>query len=151
MSLVDDRSQLDETLLPNGQQKTYLVLSEEERAKGFVRPVRTTYRHVGIAGPEHALRDLTEEERTRHAKYGYVKFEEYPEGSTMVGRYWTQERLDKIGKGCGTVTTMARALAETYARDPRFYGGTFCSGCGMHLPVGEAGEFVWEDGTRVGA
>jgi hypothetical protein len=30
-----------------GQQKAYVVLSAAERAKGFVRPVRTTYRHVG--------------------------------------------------------------------------------------------------------
>lgn len=28
-----------------GLQKKYLVLSEEERAKGFVRPVRTSYVH----------------------------------------------------------------------------------------------------------
>lgn len=30
---------------PNGQQKGYIVLSEEERARGFVRPVRQTYTH----------------------------------------------------------------------------------------------------------
>ena len=41
---------------PGPQNKTYLVLSEEERAKGFVRPVRTSYRHVGIAGPQYELR-----------------------------------------------------------------------------------------------
>jgi len=29
----------------NGQQKGYIILSEEERAKGFVRPVRTSYVH----------------------------------------------------------------------------------------------------------
>jgi hypothetical protein len=28
-----------------GQQKGYVVLSAEERAKGFVRPVRRTYTH----------------------------------------------------------------------------------------------------------
>jgi hypothetical protein len=44
---------------------------------------------------------------------------------------------------CGTVTKMGQALAETYARDPNFYGGTFCCGCGKHFPVGEDGEFVW--------
>lgn len=30
---------------PVPQQSVYLVLSEEERAKGFVRPVRQSYRH----------------------------------------------------------------------------------------------------------
>ena len=30
-----------------GQHEIYLVLSDEERAKGFVRPVRRSYRHVG--------------------------------------------------------------------------------------------------------
>ena len=31
---------------PDGQQCCYLILSEEERAKGFVMPVRKTYRHM---------------------------------------------------------------------------------------------------------
>lgn len=77
-----------------GQQKGYVVLSEEERSKGFVRPVRSSYVH----------------------------------------------------EKCGAVTTMGQALAETYAREPAFYTGTFCCGCGAHFPVGEDGEFVW-DGT----
>ena len=81
---------------PNtGMQKDYVVLSEEERAKGFVRPVRRSYRHLA----------------------------------------------------CGVVTTMGLALAETYARDPAFYSGTFCAGCHSHYPVGHDGEFVW-DGTE---
>lgn len=83
-----------------GMQKGYVVLSEEERAKGFVRPVRQSYKHLT----------------------------------------------------CGVVTTMGRALAETYARDPKFYSGTFCAGCRSHFPVGPDGEFVW-DGVdeKVGA
>lgn len=48
---------------------------------------------------------------------------------------------------CGTKTTMAQSIAETYARDPYFYGGTFCCGCRNHFPVGANGEFVW-DGTN---
>lgn len=40
-------------------------------------------------------------------------------------------------------------------RDPSFYGGTFCTRCGTHFPVGKDGEFVWyendgTDGDRVG-
>jgi hypothetical protein len=35
------------------------------------------------------------------------------------------------------------SLAETYARCPDFYSGTFCCTCGNHFPVGEAGEFTW--------
>lgn len=136
-------------LKPNGQQKGYVVLSEEERARGFVRPVRKSYRHVGPLGPKYPLRDLTAEEKVRYSPYGYVQYEEYPEGEGSAGRFWTQRVLDKIGKGCGTVTTMAPSLAETYARDPQFYGGTFCCGCKTHLPIN---EFVWE-GTdeRVGS
>lgn len=75
-----------------GQQNTYVVLSEEERAKGFVRPVRRSYVH----------------------------------------------------EKCGAVTTMGLALAETYARDPKFYGATFCATCRSHFPVGPDGEFLWE-------
>ena len=70
-------------------------LTAEERAKGFVRPVRDAYVHTK----------------------------------------------------CGAVTTMGRALAETYARDPQFYSGTFGCACRAHFPVGEHGEFVW-DGTN---
>ena len=74
-----------------GQQKGYVVLSDEERAKGYVRPVRRSYVHLK----------------------------------------------------CGVVTTMAQSIAETYARDPKFYSGTFCVGCRTHLPLA---EFRW-DGT----
>lgn len=76
---------------PVPQAEVYLVLSEEERAKGFVRPVRRAYWHTT----------------------------------------------------CGTVTTMALAIAETYARDPKHYGSTYCASCGLHRPVGEHGEFQW--------
>jgi hypothetical protein len=85
-------------LKENGQQKGYVVLSDAERARGFVRPVRTKYVH----------------------------------------------------EKCGVATTMAQSIAETYARDPKFYSGTFCCGCGKHFPVGANGEFVWEDGSKVG-
>jgi hypothetical protein len=50
---------------------------------------------------------------------------------------------------CGKITTMGRAIAETFARDPYFYTGTFCATCCGHFPIGEDGEFVWceTDGT----
>lgn len=99
MSIVTDRKDLDTTIGPDGMQRTYLALSEEERAKGFVRPVRRTYVH----------------------------------------------------ESCGSSTTMGQALAETYARQPDFYSGTFCVHCRAHFPVGEDGEFVWlDDGSKVG-
>lgn len=73
---------------PVDQHDVYLVLSDRERAKGFVRPYRDTYHHVK----------------------------------------------------CGRTTTMSRPIAETYARNPSFYGATYCCHCRMHLPVG---EFLW--------
>lgn len=73
-----------------GQHTSYWILTEEERARGFVRPVRVAYKH----------------------------------------------------KTCGGVTTMALAIAETYASDPKFYGATFCTSCRAHLPVS---QFVWLD------
>jgi hypothetical protein len=78
---------------PVPQAEVYLVLSEEDRAAGFVRPVRTAYWHTV----------------------------------------------------CGAVTTMALPIAETYARDPRHYGATYCTTCRQHRPVGPAGEFHWVD------
>ena len=56
---------------------------------------------------------------------------------------------------CGGVTVMGRTIAETYARDPLFYGATFCQRCKDHFPVGDNGEFIWYDdefvwhGTRI--
>lgn len=132
---------------PVPQQEAYLILSEEERAKGFVRPVRRSYKHVGAPGPKYSLSDLTDEQK---ALWGdeYAKFEAYPEGSNAIGKFWTQAQLDNIRKGCGTVTTMGDAFAETYAREPRFYGATYCVVCSMHKPVN---EFIWiDDGTEVG-
>ena len=89
----------DTTDRGDGQQKGYVVLTADERSKGFVRPVRHTYIH----------------------------------------------------EKCGVPTSMGQALAETYARDPKFYSGTFCTHCKAHFPVGADGEFVWkDDGTKVG-
>lgn len=80
---------------PDGQQVAHVVLSPEERAKGFVRPVRTKYLHTK----------------------------------------------------CGVVTTMPLAIGETYARDPTFYGRTFCVGCRAYFLVGAEGDVVWDDGS----
>lgn len=92
--VTPDHREIDQA---TGQQKGYVVLCPEERAKGFVRPVRRSYRHTK----------------------------------------------------CGIVTTMGYAIAETYARDPKFYSGTFCCGCGTHFPVA---EFTWHpDGETVGS
>lgn len=131
---------------PVKQASAYLVLSAEERAKGFVRPVRHAYVHAG-AQPKYPLRDLTPEQHEAHRGYGYAKYEVYPEErSPVMGRYWTQAELDR--KACGAETQMSDALAETYARDPKFYGSTYCCGCSMHRPVA---EFLWRDGTVVGS
>jgi hypothetical protein len=98
MPLTDDRNDPRlKVTKENGLREAYLVLSEEERAKGFVRPVRRSYVH----------------------------------------------------DACGAETTMALGLCETYARDPKFYGATYCTKCRTHLPVD---EFRWsEDGERVGS
>lgn len=130
-----------------GQDEAYLVLSAEERAKGFVRQVRTSYVHKGQR-PKYPTRELTADEHERYDQYGYVLYESYPaDGSAgCVGRFWTKEQLNS---GCGITTTMGLALAETYARDPKFYGATYCCGCGAHFPVD---QFTWS-GTdqRVGS
>lgn len=89
----DPRLTHGEDTNPVPQAPAYLVLSQEELDKGFVRPVRKSYWH----------------------------------------------------SKCGVVTTMSLPLAQTYARNPKFYGGTYCVGCRMHLAVGEQGDFYWAD------
>jgi hypothetical protein len=130
-----------------GMNDAYLVLSDEERSKGYVRPVRRSYVHVGPPGPSYPIRPLTEDEKARYAEFEYVAFEEYPKETGLIGRHWTQDQLDYAKQGgCGAVTTMSLPLAETYARSPGFYGSTYCVNCGTHIRVGKYGEFVW-DGT----
>jgi hypothetical protein len=46
MSLVTDRKDVDTADRGDGQQRSYLVLSDAELAKGFVRPVRSAYKHT---------------------------------------------------------------------------------------------------------
>lgn len=53
----------------------------------------------------------------------------------------------------GVLTKMGHALSETYARNNKFYGGTFCCGCQKHFPLVNAdgtSAFLWDDGTGVG-
>lgn len=134
-----------------GQNKAYLVLSDEERAKGFVRPLRTSYVHTGkkINGLVKA-RPLNEEELNNKTitESGWVAFMEIndPTNPGLAGTYITQEEFDKLEdgviKGCGALTIMAQPIAETYARDPKFYGSTWCMGCKEHLSVK---EFTWDN------
>lgn len=128
-----------------GMQRGYVVLSEEERSKGFVRPVRKSYKHVGktICGKSHA--------ETLGGGEFVCRLHINHEGECGNFLETTRDIAERAVKlhllgGCGTVTTMGMAIAETYARNPYFYGGTFCCGCGAHFPVGLDGEFVW-DGT----
>lgn len=51
-----------------------------------------------------------------------------------------------IHQNCGGQTTMPQACAETYARDPWFYSGTYCCTCSMHRPME---EFKWVDGQSM--
>ncbi len=80
------RGPYDTTAVP--QNEVYLALSQEEFAKGYLKPYRRSYKH----------------------------------------------------KQCGSVTSMPEACAQTYARDPWFYGGTYCCACQMHRPLS---EFTW--------
>jgi hypothetical protein len=149
---------------PQPQNKKYLVLSEEELAKGFIRPVRTTYIHVGkkvdregtIEKLEEHLEDASDFAKNYYSRAnGYVAYLKYPESRLpVVGCYIKQEDLDAFNSkekyvgGCGTTTTMHRTLAETWARDIKFYGATYCVSCYKHLPVD---EFTWLDGETLGS
>lgn len=156
MSLVTDRN--DPKLKKGqtnttGQHEVYLVLSEEERAKGFVRPLRFTYTHAGrsVCGafldPRH-IRDRKDCWDICAQKLSHKG----PCGSPFYGDLLpseaTQIHSTHRKGGCGVATKMGQALSETYARDPSFYGATFCVGCNVHLPVD---EFVWDDGQPLGS
>ena len=128
---------------PISQHEVYLVLSKEEIAKGFVRPVRDSYIHTGKQIDVSEMRNLTEEEKVRYKDYNYIGFisnEDKHSSFSVVGRYITEK---DIKSGCGIVTRINQTIAKTYARSPKFYGFTYCVGCSKHLPIE---EFTW-DGT----
>lgn len=52
-------------------------------------------------------------------------------------------RVSYVHSVCGTETRMPYAIAETYAKNPLFYGSTWCCGCCQYLPVGSSGNFYW--------
>lgn len=148
-----------------GQNTCYLVLSEEERAKGFIRPYRDAYVHRGKKVESEGTIISIEENEARtgegvntyyNRSTGYVAFIKYgEEKSPVVGRYIKESELNAIRLnkshigGCGALTTMGKALSETYARNNKFYSSTFCCGCNKHIPVE---EFVWdEDGEILGS
>lgn len=137
-----------------GQHRDYIVLCPDERAKGFIRPYRDKYVHAGRAVCGAFL-------DPRHIRMGKEFWEicaqepghAGPCGSPFYGDLLPSEatqihRTHRKG-GCGAETKMGNALSETYARDPKFYGATFCVKCNKHLPVD---EFVWSrDGETVGS
>jgi len=158
MSLTTDRNHpgVNKPKGEGEQNESYLVLSEEERSKGFVRPYRNTYVHVGRNITNHwksIHRLLTEEETSKFTDRKYVAVMTVltdDEGKFMGGAYVTKEQLEKWKKGereggCGCSTTMVREIAETYARNPSFYGATWCMCCKEHIDVG---EFIWDDGSN---
>ncbi len=142
-----------------GQHSIYLVLSEEERSNGFVRPYRDAYIHKGHEGYVVCgknLQILSNDHEYADKYYAVMccalpdsKILHKEDGSCISGTYLTKEQYEEAmsghynrKKGCGTLTTMGRALSETYARNPKFYGATFCCGCNKHLPVD---EFTWKN------
>lgn len=71
-----------------------------------------------------------------------------PEAERTSDEFVRPVRTTYVHKTCGVATTMGRQIAETYARDPKFYGATYCVGCHKHLSVE---EFTWDDGNTVGS
>jgi hypothetical protein len=69
-----------------------------------------------------------------------------PEEERQLG-FVRPVRVKYLHEVCGTVTSMPQAIAETYARQPSYYGSTFCCGCRDYFPVGAAGQFLWDDGS----
>lgn len=147
---TDKNSECLKSTKTNGQNECYLVLSEEEIGKGFTRPFRDSYIHKGRFYKE-PLEMLDEVYKSSNGKEYVALVPVLFEDGKVIGKsYLTQKDVDQYNKtggyvgGCGVVTKMNKTISETYARDHKFYGSTFCMGCGTHLPVS---EFVW-DGTN---
>ncbi len=129
-----------------GQHKGYIVLCDAERAKGFVRPYRDRYQHVG-----HLIErcEATHQEPTDENPHQCIR--PYPHDgdheftALMILNKPIRFMPGRKG-GCGSVTTMGRALSETWARDIHFYSHTFCVSCNKHFTIA---EFVWNGTNEV--
>lgn len=93
---------------------------------------------------------VTEEDRIINGfNYGKRKadgqYERYPTSGDPSRPFVRPVRMSYIHEKCGVETRMSLGIAETYAQNPKFYGSTFCIGCGTHFPVGAHGEFHWAD------
>jgi hypothetical protein len=73
------------------------------------------------------------------------QFENHPTNTT--GEYVAPIRRTYLHT-CGVATKIGTAIAETYAKNPKMYGRTFCVGCQDYFPLP---EFKWDkDGVTVG-
>lgn len=118
-------------------------LEDAKREAAAKIPVDRTARELSGGGPVTAdHRDLKDNGQQK----GYVVLSPAERAKGFVRPFRDAYRHSK----CGKITTMSRDIAETYARDPFFYSGTFCVTCKGHFPVGEDGEFTWYemDGTE---
>lgn len=131
------------------REKDKAVISAREKLEQAKReaaakiPVDRTARELsggGVETPDH--REL----KPNGQQNGYIVLSPSERAKGFVRPYRDAYRHLK----CGCITTMARDIAETYARDPEFYSGTFCTTCRGHFPVGADGEFTWYemDGTE---
>ena len=107
---------------PDGQHERHPGLPADEIAKGFVRPLRQSYKHVGRAvcgkpAPGNKLGGMVTVcmDKPSHEGecWGISRPMVQPEAAAV-------ERSQKLG-GCGTVTRMPHHCAETYARQPSYY------------------------------
>lgn len=95
--------------------------SQQQLTDGSPVPVDRSHTGLRENGQQRGYVVLTAAERAK----GFVK----------------PVRRSYVHRTCGGQTSMGNALAETYARDPSFYSGTFCVGCGSHFPLD---QFNWD-------
>ena len=72
------------------------------------------------------------------------QYENYP--TITDGEYKNPVRSLYRHNRCKAITAISNEIAETYAKDPKYYSHTFCGQCRDHLPVS---EFLWMDGGIV--
>lgn len=124
-------------------------LEEAKRAAAAAIPVDRSARELAGGGP--VTDDHREINPITGQQKGYIVLTAAERAKGFVRPYRDAYRHLK----CGRITTMSRDIAETYARDPYFYNGTFCTTCRAHFPIGEDGEFTWyemdgREGPKVG-
>jgi hypothetical protein len=110
-----------------------------------------------MSGDDHwkyvVMSSVTEDPDDPRVKYGEPDIEQVPQNEIYLVLPEAERSQSKFQRPyreaywhsiCEQTTTISQPIAQSYARNPKFYQSTYCVHCMMHRPVN---EFLWVEGN----